>query len=91
MIAYYVYDEKKENDTIVIPEMGCSISVTADVLEKFISVDPDFSEWTGDACGQLSPEDFGIVIATRDDQGDVCVTQNEKWAERMLFYMNSAK
>lgn len=91
MIAYYVHDDKKENDTIVIPEMGCSISVTADVLEKFISVDPDFSDWAGDACGNLSPEDFGIVIATRDDQGDVCVTQNEKWAERMLFYMNSIR
>ena len=91
MIAFYVHDYKKENDTIVIPEMGCSISVTADVLEKFISVNPDFSEWSGDACGHLSPQDFGVVIATRDDQGDVCVTQKEKWAARMLFYMNSRK
>jgi hypothetical protein len=91
MIAFYVHDDKKENDTIVIPEMGCSISVTADVLEKFISVNPDFSEWSGDACGHLSPEDFGVVIATRDDQGDVCVTHKEKWAARMLFYMNSRK
>ena len=39
MIAYYVYDEKKEDDTIVLPDMGCSVSVTADIFEKFISVE----------------------------------------------------
>ena len=91
MIAYCVHDEKKENDTIVIPEMGCSIPVTPEVLEKFISVNPDFSEWSGDACGHLAPEDFGIVIATRDDGGDVCVTHNDRWEARMLFYMKSQK
>ena len=91
MIAYYVHDDKKENDTIVIPEMGCSISVTPEVLEKFISVNPDFTEWSGDACSDLSPEDFGIVIATREDQGDVCVTHNDIWRDRMFFYMNQPK
>jgi hypothetical protein len=91
MIAYYVYDEKKENDTIVIPDMGCSISVSVDIFEKFISVNPDFTEWSGDACGDLSPDDFGVVIATRDDRGDVCVTNNEMWRKRMFFYMNKAK
>ena len=91
MIAYYVHDEKKENDTIVIPEMGCSIAVTADVLEKFISVNPDFSEWTGDACGHLAPEDFGIVIANDDASALHVNDHNDKWAARMLFYMNSQK
>lgn len=91
MIAYYVTGEKKENDTIVIPEMGCSISVTADIFEKFISVNPDFTQWSGDACSELSPEDFGAVIATREDQGDVCVTDDEMWRKRMFFYMNQPK
>lgn len=91
MIAYYVYDEKKENDTLVIPDMGCSISVSADIFEKFISVSPDFMKWSCDSCGQLSPEDFGIVIATRDDQGDVCVVNNKIWRKRMFFYMNQPK
>ena len=91
MIAYYVYDEKKENDTIVIPEMGCGISVTADIFEKFISVEPDFTAWSGDACGELSPEDFGTIIASREDLGDVCVTNNDMWRKRMFFYMNKPK
>lgn len=91
MIAYYVYDEKKEDDTIVLPDMGCSVSVTADIFEKFISVEPDFTEWSGDACGDVSPEDFGTVIATREDVGDVCVTHDELWRKRMFFYMNKPK
>ena len=91
MIAYYVYDEKKENDTIVIPDMGCSISVNADIFEKFISVSPDFTHGSGDSCGQLSPEDFGVVIASREEQGDVCVVNDEMWRKRMFFYMNQPK
>ncbi len=91
MIAYYVHDEKKEDDTIVIPDIGCSMSVTADIFEKFISVDPDFRQWSGDACGDLAPQDFGIVIATREDRGDVCVTNDDLWRQRMFFYMNEPK
>jgi hypothetical protein len=91
MIAYYVYDEKKEDDTIVLPDTGCSVPVTPDIFEKFISVKPDFTEWSGDACGDLSPEDFGIVIAPREDLGDVCVTNDELWRKRMFFYMNKPK
>jgi hypothetical protein len=91
MLAYYVFDEKKENDTIVIPEMGCSIAVNADIFEKFISAEPDFTEWSGDACADVSPEDFGMVIASREDQGDVCVTNDEMWRKRMFFYMSQPK
>ncbi|MGD9139316.1 MAG: hypothetical protein PVH42_21315, partial [Desulfobacterales bacterium] len=71
MIAYYVHDSKKETDLIVLPDLGCSVVVDAEHLEAFISVKPDFASWSGDTCSQLSPEDFGTIVASRDDNGDV--------------------
>jgi hypothetical protein len=89
MIAYFVHDEKKENDIIVIPDRECSIAVDRQRLEAFISVDPVFASWSADACGVVSPEDFGVVIATRDDGGDVCVIHNELWRRRMDYYLGA--
>ena len=89
MIAYYVYDDKKENDVIVIPNRECTIPVDRERLESFISVDPVFASWPGDACGLVSPEDFGVVIATRDDNGDVCVIDQQRWRERMEHYLGN--
>ena len=89
MIAYYVHDSKKENDVIVIPDRECTVPVDRERLEAFISVDPVFASWPGDACGLVSAEDFGVVIATRDDNGDVCVIDQQLWRERMEFYLGS--
>ena len=89
MLAYYVHDDKKENDVIVLPDMRCTVPVDRERMEAFISVNPDFASWTGDACSDLSPEDFGIVVATREDQGDVCVTNHEIWRQRMEHYLGS--
>ena len=89
MIAYYVYDEKKEHDVIVLPDRECSVPVDAERMEAFISVDPNFAGWSGDTCGVVSPEDFGVVIATRDDGGDVCVVNHEFWRERMQYYLGA--
>jgi hypothetical protein len=89
MLAYYVHDSETENDIIVLPDRGCRIAVDAKRLEAFISVDPNFAGWSGDACGDLSPEDFGVVIATRDDQGDVCVINHDLWRRRMEFYLGN--
>ena len=89
MIAYYVHDDKKENDVIVIPNRECAVPVDRERLEAFISVDPVFASWPGNACGVVSTEDFGVVIATRDDNGDVCVIDPERWRERMEYYLGS--
>jgi hypothetical protein len=35
-------------------------------------------------CAHVKPEEFGTVVATRDDQGDVCIAQEDLWRERML-------
>ena len=89
MIAYYVHDHKKEDDVIIIPNRECAVPVDRARLEAFISVDPVFASWPGDACGLVSPEDFGVVIATRDDDGDVCVIDQGLWRERMEYYLGS--
>jgi hypothetical protein len=53
-------------------------------MERFISVKPDFAGWTGQSCAFVKPEEFGAVVATRDDQGDVCIVQQDLWRERMF-------
>lgn len=58
-------------------------------MEDFMSVNPDFSKWSGNSCSDLSPEDFGVVVATRDDTGDVCVVNHELWRRRMQHYLGS--
>jgi hypothetical protein len=90
MIAYYVHDSKKETDLIVLPDMGCSVAVNAGRLEAFISVSPDFSSWSGDACGELSPEDFGTIVASRDEDGDVCVVNHDLWRRCMAQYLGAS-
>ena len=87
MIAYYVHDSKKETDMIVLPDMGCSVAVDAGRLEAFISVKPDFTSWSGEACGLLSPEDFGTIVASRDEGGDVCVANHDLWRRRMAHFL----
>ena len=87
MIAYFVRDRKNEKDLIVIPDKGCSVEVTPQRMETFISVDPLFAGWTGDSCEDVAPEDFGTVVAARDDGGDVCVMDHELWKERMGYYL----
>jgi len=89
MIAYYVHDSKKEIDLIVMPDMGCSVAVDAGRLEAFISVNPDFASWSGDACGVLSPEDFGTIVASRNEGGDVCVVNHDLWRRRMSYYLGA--
>jgi hypothetical protein len=53
------------------------------------AVKPDFANWTGMRCAQVKPEEFGTVIATRDDQGDVCILKEELWRERMLAHLGN--
>ena len=91
MIAYYVHDPQKEIDVIVLPDMGCSILVTAERLTEFISVQPVFAKWSGDSCGNLAPEDFGTVIATREETGDVCVLDQDLWQACMDRFLGNRR
>ena len=87
MIAYFVHDSRKETDLIVLPDAGLSVTVSAHAFEGFISPQPDFSQWQGVACPDLDPNRFGKVIATRDDQGDVCVLDATLWEQRMRRHL----
>jgi hypothetical protein len=87
VIAYFVYNEKDEGDIIVIPDLGCHVPVDAQRLQAFIAVRPDFKEWSGDACGHMAAEDFGTILATRDDCGDVNIVNEKLWRERMGHYL----
>ncbi len=49
MIAHFVHDPKKARDTIYLPDLGCFIPVDKNAMERFISVKPDFANWTGQA------------------------------------------
>jgi hypothetical protein len=53
-------------------------------MERFISVKPEFAAWSGQACAVVRPEEFGTVVATRDDPGDVCIIQPDLWRARMF-------
>ena len=50
MIAYFVHDPQKSSDTIYLPDLGCFVPVDKTAMERFISVKPDFANWTGQAC-----------------------------------------
>ena len=89
MIAFYVHDNKKETDLILLPDRGCSVAVDAERMEAFISVKPDFASWSGDACGELTPEDFGTIVASREEGGDVCVINRDLWRRRMAHYLGA--
>lgn len=91
MIAYYVYDEGKKKDLVIIPEMSCAVDVDEKVMADFISATPVFAAWSGDSCQIVAPEDFGLVIATRDELGDVCVLKMDLWQERMTHYLGEVK
>jgi len=88
MEAYYVHDPRKENDFIILPQGSCRVTVDARRFREFIGVNPDFSQWTGDSCGDLRPEDFGEVVATRASEGDVCIQNAELWQQRMTHYLD---
>jgi hypothetical protein len=89
MIAYFVHDNHKASDTIYLPDLGCFVPVNKAVMERFISVKPDFANWTGQTCTFVKPEEFGTVVATRDDQGDVCIVRQDLWRERMFAHLGN--
>ncbi len=91
MIAYFVHDAATRTDTIVLPDMACAVAVDREKFEAFISPRPVFARWSGDACAHVAPEDFGIVAATRDEDGDVCVVDESLWRKRMDYHMTRAR
>jgi hypothetical protein len=88
MRAYYVYDTRKALDHVIIPDLDLMAPVNRKILESFIGVQPDFSKWPGKSANRLPVESFGRIIAVRDDDGDVCVSDASLWQERMAFFLD---
>jgi hypothetical protein len=89
MIAYFVHNAGKDADLIYMPDMHCFVPVDRERVEAFISVEPDFSNWAGETCELVKPEEFGEVIASREDSGDVCVLNPDLWKARMMRHLGS--
>lgn len=90
MIAYFVHDEKKQSDLLVVPETDALIPVNRSILEAFISVGPDFSKIAGRRLNGLQPESFGKIVATRKSDGDVCILLEPLWRQRMTVHLGLA-
>jgi hypothetical protein len=88
MIAYYVHNDQENSAQIIIPDMHCSIPASTEAMEQFISPKPDFSALSKDSCKELKPEDFGVVLATRDTAGDVNVLKEQQWQSELARYLN---
>lgn len=91
MIAYFVHNSETKKDFIYLPEIHCFVEVNRDRMDAYISVDPDFASWSGEKCSLVPPEEFGGVIATREDKGDVSILNEELWKERMMSYLSNPK
>jgi hypothetical protein len=91
MMAYFVHDTDSGEDRIILPEASCSVKVDADRFEAFIGPDPAFGDWAGESCSQPKPEDFGTVVATRVEKGDVCIVDAPLWNDCLARYAGPAR
>ena len=87
MRAYFVYDVKKDKDHLVIPDTNILTDVDRSIMAIFIDVKPDFSNIGGRRLNDLPPNAFGRIVATRDDDGDVCIADPDLWPQRMRAHL----
>ena len=90
MKAFFVHDENVRTDLLVLPETDCVVAVNKEIMEEFISVEPDFSKYTGDRLNSRPPETLGLLVATRKTDGDVCIVENTVWQQRMAVHLGGA-
>lgn len=88
MEAFFVHDKNKQLDLLVVPETDNIVLVNREILEGFIAVMPDFSQYSGEPLNGLKPESLGVVVATRKSEDDVCIAKMDLWHQRMGFYLN---
>lgn len=87
MIAYFV--TRRNEDTIVIPEKEIALRVDRQVLRQFLADEPDFATWQGEALGGRVPEDFGTVLATREDEAPPLIVDQGMWNQRVLAQLKA--
>ncbi len=89
MKAYFVFDQEKRSDLFVTPENDRMVLADKDTMFQFISAQPDFSQWRGEPLNNISPDTLGVVVASRQEDGDVCIIEEALWQERMAFLLGS--
>jgi len=87
MKAFFIHDEKKQSDMLVVPETDNIVSMSREVMEAFIAVKPDFSTFSGERLNGLPPETLGRVVATRKSESDVCILDESIWKQRMAVHL----
>ncbi len=87
MKAFFIHDEKKQSDMMVIPEKDYMVPMSRATMETFISVAPDFSGFAGERLNGMPPETFGKIVATRNSDGDVCILDESLWQQRMAHHL----
>ncbi len=87
MKAFMVHDSKKQLDFVIIPEKDILLGVDAKTMADFIAVQPGFAHWAGSSLNGLPPHAFGRLVATREENEDVCIVEPLLWQQRMLFHL----
>ncbi|MEJ2040560.1 MAG: hypothetical protein P8X55_16770, partial [Desulfosarcinaceae bacterium] len=78
---------KKDKDYIVVPDTDALAAANRSNMAIFIDVKPDFTQIQGDPLNGMAPDAFGRLVATRDDDGDVCIADHQLWPERMRLHL----
>jgi hypothetical protein len=89
MIAYFVHHGQSSTDTIYLPEKRCCYPVDRTLLAAFLGTGPDSACWSEDGCIEVPPEEFGEVIALRDENGDMNVINHELWQQRLTAVLGN--
>lgn len=82
MTGYYL--SKGHQDTVVVPERGLATRVDRAVLRQFLADDPEFSTWQGEPLGGRPLEEFGTVLATREDAAPPTIMDQARWNDRVM-------
>lgn len=85
MIAYFVHNSETDTDTVYLPERQRCYTVNSTRAMEFIAAEPDFTSWTKGI--EIPPEDFGGVIAFRDNKGGMIVLNEELWQQRLAAHL----
>ena len=87
MMTYFIHNNETQADSIYIPDGECFLQVDADRMKEFISETPRFVNATAEICRIVPPEEFGGVIALRDESGNVRVLNPELWYQRLIAHL----
>lgn len=87
MIAYFVHNSETQTDSIYLPDSESFFAVDSARMSFFISKVPDFTRWPGEKSMPLPPEQFGGVIAIREDKGEVEVLSPDLWQQRLTEHL----